>query len=180
MPHRLFIGIRPPRAIRDALLDTMEGVEAARWQDERQLHLTLRFVGEVETPVANDLAAALDHASAAPFALRIEGVGAFERKGAPSAIWARVRANDALDALRRKIERACESAGIARETRRFTPHVTLARLNRASGEIGAWLSSFSDLRVDGWAVEDFILYESHMGNEGSYYEPVSAYRLRRQ
>lgn len=166
--------------MRDRLLDAMEGIEAARWQDEGQLHLTLRFVGEIETPAANDLAAALGHVQAAPFALRIEGVGAFERKGAPVAIWARVPPNDALEALRQKIERACESAGIARETRRFTPHVTLARLNRASGEIGPWLASFSDMRIDGWTVEEFILYESHLGNEGSYYEPVAVYGLRRR
>lgn len=182
MPHRLFVGIRPPRAVRDSLLDAMEGIEAARWQDERQLHLTLRFVGEVETPVANDLAAALGHASVAPFELRIEGVGAFERRnrfgGVPVAIWARVQPNDALEALRQKVERACETAGISRERRRFTPHVTLARLNRASGEIGHWLSTFSDLRVDGWGVEDFILYESHLGHEGAHHEPVAVYRLR--
>lgn len=178
MSHRLFVGIRPPPPIRDRLLDTMEGIEAARWQDERQLHLTLRFVGEVETPAANDIAAALGHVSAPPFELGIEGVGTFDRKGSATAVWARVRPSEALEALRQKVERACETAGIARETRRFTPHVTLARLNRASGEIGPWLSSFSDLRLDGWPVEDFILYESHLGNEGSYYEPVATYRLR--
>lgn len=180
MPHRLFVGVRPPRAIRDALLDTMEGVEGARWQDSRHLHLTLRFVGEVETPVANDLAATLGQVSAAPFALSIEGAGAFERKNVPVAIWARVRPDDALEALRQKIERACVSAGLARETRRFTPHVTLARLNRASGQIGPWLARFSDLRLGGWAVEDFILYESYLGHEGAHYEQVATYRLRRE
>lgn len=180
MPHRLFVAIRPPGAIRDRLLDTMEGIEAARWQDERQLHLTLRFVGEVETPVANDLAAALGQVSAPPFGLEIEGVGAFEHKTVPTAIWARVRPSEALEALRQKIERACETAGIVRETRRFTPHVTLARLNRASGEIGPWLATFSDLRVDDWPVESFILYESRLGNQGAHYEPVATYRLRRR
>ena len=57
MPHRLFIAIRPPEPVRDRLVDAMEGIEGARWVDEENLHLTLRFVGEVERSAANDLAA---------------------------------------------------------------------------------------------------------------------------
>ena len=67
--NRLFVALRPPAAVRDALLDATEGVERARWQDEDQLHLTLRFVGEVDAPIANDLAAALGQVDAAPFDL---------------------------------------------------------------------------------------------------------------
>jgi len=92
MPHRLFVAIRPPAPVRDALIDAMEGVEGARWQDEAALHLTLRFVGEVETPGANDLAGQLSRIAWPPFELRVAGVGAFERKGSPHAIWARVPA----------------------------------------------------------------------------------------
>ncbi len=177
MPHRLFIAIRPPERVREVLVDIMEGVEAARWQGDEQLHLTLRFVGEIETPVANDLAAALGQIEAAPFALRISGVGAFERKGQPTALWAGIAASEPLERLRRKVEQACARAGIAPETRRFTPHVTLARLNRASGEIGPWLATCADLRTGGWRVEDFALYESHLGHDGAHYEPVAVYRL---
>ena len=69
MSHRLFIAIRPPAVVRDALIDTMEALDGARWQDDDQLHLTLRFVGEVERAVANDLAAALEAISMPPFGL---------------------------------------------------------------------------------------------------------------
>ena len=75
MPHRLFIGIRPPAPVRDALLDTMEALEGARWVDGDNLHLTLRFVGEVERPAANDLAEALGQIDWARFTLRIAGSG---------------------------------------------------------------------------------------------------------
>lgn len=177
MPHRLFIGIRPPDWICDTLLDTMEGVEGARWQDEAHLHLTLRFVGEVETPVANDLAAALARVSAAPFELRIEGVGTFERKGRPTALWAGIGTSEPLEALRQKVEHACETAGLGRDRRRFTPHVTLARLNQSSGAIGSWLATCSDLHIEAWPVSSFILYESHLGRTGSHYEPVASYGL---
>jgi 2'-5' RNA ligase len=178
MPHRLFIAIRPPEEVRNTLVDAMEGIEGARWADEENLHLTLRFVGEVERPAANDLAAALGRIEWPRFALRIEGIGHFTRKGQPTALWARVPASGALEGLRQKVEAACEAAGLGRETRRFTPHVTLARLNRSSGPIGGWLSSFGDLRAGPWEVTEFILYESHLGHTGAFYEPVMAFGLR--
>ncbi len=178
MPHRLFIAIRPPAPVRDALIDAMEGIEGVRWQDEGQLHLTLRFVGEVETPAANDLAARLARIAWPRFSLRIEGVGHFDRKGRPTALWARVPDSRELDGLRQKIESACEAARLGRETRRFTPHVTLARLNPSAGAIGGWLSQFGDLRAGPWEVENFVLYESHLGHTGSFYEPVTAFALR--
>ena len=111
MPHRLFIAIRPPEDVRDRLVDAMEGIEGARWADEENLHLTLRFVGEVERPQANDLAGALARIAWPRFALRIEGVGHFSRKGSASALWARVPASEPLEGLRQKVEAACEAAG---------------------------------------------------------------------
>jgi RNA 2',3'-cyclic 3'-phosphodiesterase len=178
---RLFIALHPPEPVRDALVDAMEGIEGARWQDDEQLHLTLRFVGEVERPAANDLAAALEEVRWPAFELRIEGVGAFERGGrrssGPHAIWARVPATPELEGLRQKVERACESAGLGRETRRFTPHITLARFGRSSGSIGGWLAAFGDLAAGPWMVEDFVLYESRLGHEGAHYEAVARYPL---
>ena len=178
MPHRLFIAIRPPEEARNALIDAMEGIEGARWVDEENLHLTLRFVGEVERPAATDLTAALGRIEWPRFELSIDGVGHFTRKGQVTALWARVPASGTLEGLRQKVEAACEAAGLGRETRRFTPHVTLARLNRSSGPIGGWLSSFGDLRAGPWEVTEFILYESHLGHTGVFYEPVTAFGLR--
>ena len=178
MAHRLFIAIRPPEPVRDRLVDAMEGIEGARWVDEDNLHLTLRFVGEVEQPAANDLAAALGRIAWPRFALRIDGVGHFTRKSQATALWARVPASDPLEGLRQKVEAACEAAGLGRETRRFTPHVTLARLNRSSGPIGGWLSAFGDIHAGPWQVADFILYESHLGHTGAFYEPVTVFGLR--
>jgi 2'-5' RNA ligase len=174
--HRLFIGIRPPESVGDLLVDAMEGIEGARWQDEANLHLTLRFIGEVGRPVANDLATALERISAAPFTVRIEGVGHFERKGRPHALWARIVPSEPLESLRQKVERAGESVGFERETRKFTPHITLARLNRTSGPIGAWLASFGDMRAE-WEIGGFTLYESHLGHTGAHYEAIAEYPL---
>lgn len=178
MPHRLFIALRPPEPVRDRLVDAMEGLESARWADEDNLHLTLRFVGEVERPVANDLAATLARIAWPRFALRIAGVGHFDRRGRPTALWARVAPSRELEGLRQKVEAACEAAGLGREARRFTPHVTLARLAGPSGDIGGWLARFGDLTAGPWPVEEFILYESHRGHAGVFYEPVTVFGLR--
>jgi RNA 2',3'-cyclic 3'-phosphodiesterase len=177
MAHRLFIAIHPPDTVRDMLIDAMEGLEGARWLGEDQLHLTLRFVGEVDSPAANDLAAALGRIGGEPFELRIVGAGVFDRRGMPSAIWARVLPSAALEALRQKVERACDSAGLGRETRRFTPHITLARLGRSSGDIGGWLATHGNLAAGPWRIESFGLYESRLGREGAHYEAVAAYPL---
>jgi 2'-5' RNA ligase len=180
--HRLFIALSPPEDVRDLLLDAMEGIEGARWIDEANLHLTLRFVGEVETPVAEDLAGRLSGIAAEAFTVELDGVGHFTRKGQAAALWARVLPAPGLEALRQKVERACEAAGLGRETRRFTPHVTLARLGRSnggrsSGDIGRWLASFGDLRAY-WRAEHFTLFESRLGRTGATYEAAATFPLR--
>src|ERR671913_118115 len=109
--HRLFVAIRPPETIREQLLDLMEGVPDLRWQQDEQLHLTLRFIGEVERPIANDIAAELVRVHLDRFALSLEGVGQFE-KHRHGALWAGVRPKEQLKALNAKIERACQSVGL--------------------------------------------------------------------
>ncbi len=175
---RLFVALRPPPPIRDALLDTMEAVERARWQDEDQLHLTLRFVGEIDAPLAEDLAAELGRVDAARFDLTIVGAGHFARKGRPSALWAAVAPSAPLATLQQKIERACQRIGLEPEHRKFTPHVTLARLGGAAGPVGDWLALHGALSTPPWPVDEFRLYESVLAPGGSVYEPVVSYRLR--
>ena len=135
-----------PRPSAKRLLDTMEALDGARWIDDDNLHLTLRFVGEVERPAANDLAEALGadrlrRASSCAW----RAPGAFDRsrrhESYPHAVWARVPLTDPLEGLRQKIERACERAGLGRETRRFTPHITLARTDRATEPVADWLAA---------------------------------------
>lgn len=177
MSHRLFVAIRPPEPVRERLLDTMEGIEGARWQDEEHLHLTLRFVGAVERPVANELADALARIDAPTFPLEVSGIGHFERKGRPHAVWARVAPSEGLELLRQKVERACASVGLERETRRFIPHITLARLGSGSGPVPPWLAAHGALRLDPFEVATFSLFESHLLQSGAHYEEVTRYRL---
>src|SRR3546814_8538900 len=85
--HRLFVALRPPRPVRTALIAAMHGIAAARWQSDEQLHLTLRFIGEVDRHRAEDVAAALGALHAPAVVARIAGVSVFERQGRPHMAW---------------------------------------------------------------------------------------------
>ncbi|RKF23222.1 RNA 2',3'-cyclic phosphodiesterase [Altericroceibacterium spongiae] len=180
MSHRLFIGIALPLRVKDLLIDCMEGLDGARWQDEDQLHLTLRFVGDVDAPLANDLAARLRMVAAesTAFPVAIDGVGHFERKKKPHTLWAGLSPSPDLLVLQRKVERVCQLVGLEPETRRFTPHITLARLNSATGPIAPFLANHARLQSPPFMVDHIILYESHLSRNGSMYEAVMRYSLK--
>jgi 2'-5' RNA ligase len=175
--HRLFVAIRPPLPVRDLLIDAMDDSADFRWQDEEQLHITLRFVGEVERPVANDLADALTRLQAAPFTLRIAGAGRFEQRNS-GALWAGLEPKPPLAALAAKVERVCQSAGLEPERRAFHPHITLARWKgRRTREVQAFLERTGGLSSEPFTVDEFILFESRLSRHGAHYEPVATYPL---
>lgn len=175
--HRLFIALRPPRPIRTLLLDTMQGVSAARWQVDDQLHITLRFIGEVDRHQGEDIAAALGSLHAAPLDLRLHGVGSFDTLGRPNALWAGLAPVAPLAALHRKISQLLLRIGMAPETRAFLPHITLARLSRSAGMVDGFLAHHSHLTSPEFRCEHVILYESEMGHGGSRYHPIARFPL---
>jgi 2'-5' RNA ligase len=175
--HRLFVGIRPPEHIRDLLIDAMDDSADFRWQTDEQLHVTLRFVGEVERHVAEDLAAALDRIRAPAFALRIAGVGRFDHSNSGT-LWAGNAPKEPVAALAAKIERLCTSLGLKPERRTFHPHITLARwYGRREHEVLRYLDSHDSLRSEAFDVIEFVLFESRLSRHGSHYEPVARYPL---
>jgi 2'-5' RNA ligase len=175
--HRLFVAIRPPEEIRDLLIDAMDDSPALRWVGDEQLHLTLRFIGEVERPVANDIAAALDRIRSPSFDLEIACVGKFERRNG-GAVWAGVRPKEPVAALAAKIERAVQQAGLEAEHRAFMPHITLARWNRRNTEaVEAFLRRNSNLNAGRFRVDHFILFESRLSRHAAHYEEVAKFRL---
>ena len=174
---RLFVAIRPPAPVRDALLDAVGGIDGARWQDDDQLHLTLAFCGEVDGAQADDLVAALADVEAVAFPAEAAGVDHFERKRSPTSVWAAVPLSRPLAQLQGRIERACRRAAIPTERRAFRPHITLARLPRSAGPIGDWLAAHGTLHAGPWEVTGFTLYESHLRSEGALYLPLVDYEF---
>jgi RNA 2',3'-cyclic 3'-phosphodiesterase len=175
--HRLFVAVRPPEPIRDLLIDAMDDSPDFRWQEEEQLHLTLRFIGEVDRPVADDLATVLGGVRAGRFSARINGVGRFEQRNS-GALWAAVEPKEPLAALAAKVERTCQSVGLAPERRAYHPHTTLARWKgRRSHEVASFLERKRGLVSEPWDVDAFILFESRLSRHGAHYEEIAAYPL---
>lgn len=175
--HRLFVALRPPLDIRQQLLALMEGVENARWQDDEQLHLTLRFIGAVERPVAEDIATALGSVHSPALTLRLNGVGSFDRKGRTTALWAGVHPHDAVAALHHKVDQALARLGLPHEGRAFHPHVTLARTNAATGPADAFLARHAGLTSAPFSLSHMLLFESTLTRDGASYEAVARYPL---
>jgi len=175
--HRLFVAIRPPEHIRDLLIDAMDDSADFRWQDDEQLHLTLRFVGEVDRPLAEDLAAGLAAVRSASFAIRVHGTGRFEQRSA-GALWAGVEPKVPVAALAAKVERVCQSVGLEPERRAFHAHITLARWKgRRTRELAGFLERTRGLASEPFEVERFALFESRLSRHGAHYEEVASYPL---
>src|SRR5437868_14484029 len=156
--HRLFVAIRPPEPVRDLLIDAMDDSADFRWQDDEQLHLTLRFVGEVDRPIAEDLAAALARIRAPPFAARIAGIGRFEQRNS-GALWAGVEPRAPVASLAAKVERVCVAVGLEPERRAFHPHITLARWKgRRTREIASFLERRRGLASEPFEIDRFTLF----------------------
>lgn len=175
--HRLFVALRPPRAIREQLLRAMHGLAGARWQSDDQLHLTLRFIGEVDRHRAEDVAAALGSVHAEAIEARVAGVDLFDRKGHAHMVWARVEPLPLLAALHRKIDQAVARVGVPPDARVFVPHITLARLNRGSGPVAPFIALHNDLASAPFVFDSLTLYESELAHGGSRYHPVARYPL---
>jgi 2'-5' RNA ligase len=175
--HRLFVAIRPPEFVRLQLLDLMEGVRGARWADEDQLHLTLRFIGEVDRHSAEDIHAALSSVRHPPFDLALNGLGAFDRRGAATVLWAGVAPQEPLKALHKKVDQAIARTGLAPERRAYHPHITLARLGRGADAIQPLLESKGGTVSERFRVGEFRLYESHLTAAGATHSLVERYPL---
>jgi 2'-5' RNA ligase len=175
--HRLFVAIRPPGPVRARLLGLMGGVAAARWLSDDQLHLTLRFVGEVDRHMARDVDAALSGVHHARFSVALNGLGLFDRRGEPVTLWAGVAPHEPLRALHKKVDQALVRAGVEPDRRAYMPHITIARLPRGAGPVGALIEQSGGLAGPSFEVGEFALYESRLTPEGPVYAVAERYSL---
>jgi len=167
---RLFFGLELPAELRMRVAAISTGIDRARWVEPENLHITLRFIGEVEEPAVEDIVREAAAIRFEPFAVTLSGAGHFERRGRVSAVWLGVERNTALAALRDRIEAASVRAGQPPEGRKFRPHVTVARLNRGRpGEVRDWLAANTMFRAVPFTVHSFALFSSTLGRSGSNY-----------
>jgi len=174
---RLFVGIGFPPELKLRLSLLCGGVPGARWVDPGNLHLTLRFIGETDEDIAADIDAALARLQARRFDLQLAGTGVFGDR--PRTLWVGVEKSPELVTLRDKIERTLLRVGLAPEPRKFTPHVTLARLhNPPFPALHEFLAAHAAFRADPLQVESFSLVASFPTKAGSVYEDQAEYPLQ--
>jgi 2'-5' RNA ligase len=174
---RLFVALELPEGIRTRLSMLQGGVPGARWATDEQLHLTLRFIGEVDDHVAHDVDDALAGIRAPAFTLELAGVGEFGGKN-PRALWAGVRPSEPLLHLQKKVETALQRIGLPAEERKFSPHVTLARMKGSPREKVVQFLTHHALFASGpFDVRHFVLFSSHLGSGGSVYHAERTYPL---
>jgi 2'-5' RNA ligase len=174
---RLFVALALPDAVAQPLIFLQSGMPGARWQTREQMHLTLRFIGEVDGRDAASIDDALSAISAPALMLQLKGVGEFGGSK-PRALWTGVAPNEPLLHLQRKIETAMQRIGLEAEPRKFTSHVTLARLRAASaGSVMDYLVDHALYASAPFEVNEFVLYSSHLSSNGSLYVPERIYPL---
>src|SRR6201993_2449527 len=173
---RLFVGIGFPPELKLRLSLLCSGVPGAKWVDPGNFHLTLRFIGEIDEGLAADVDDALSRLRARRFTLQIAGTGVFGDK--PRSLWAGVERSPELVGLRDKIEQALIRVGLSPEPRKFSPHVTLARLRNAPHEkLHEFLAAHARFRAEPLPVEGFSLIASFQTKAGSVYEDQAEYLL---
>jgi RNA 2',3'-cyclic 3'-phosphodiesterase len=176
--YRLFVSIELPEAVKQALLRMCCDVPGARWVEPEQMHLTIRFIGEVDGLVFRDVTDALEGVTALAFPLTIRGVGHFPPRGEPRVLWAGVERSEGLLELRSRVERALVRAGLAPEGRKFSPHLTLARLHGASERaVASFLAQNGLLRCDPFAVPAFHLFSSALSSKRAVHRCEATYPL---
>lgn len=175
---RLFVALALPGMISAQLSGLIGGIQGARWVPPENYHLTLRFIGEVEPWQAEEVDEALAAIRAKPFELSLKGVGLFEKGGRITALWAGVERSDSLAHLQAKVETALQRVGLEPERRRFAPHVTLARTERAAPEkLIAFVQAHNLFRAPPMVMEHFTLFSSKLGKEQAVYVPEVEYEL---
>ncbi len=175
---RLFVAVELPGELRRRMVAIQTGVERVKWVPEDNIHLTLRFIGEVAEDVAGDAADALTTVRAPPFPLTVDGAGHFESRRRVRALWLGIERSDALITLRDRIESALVRTGLEPERRKYKPHITIARLNnRSPGLVRDWLSANAMFRAVPFTVDSLTLFSSHLSREKSIHTAEAEFPL---
>lgn len=178
--HRLFIAIDLPDTIKDALVGLgVARLDGARPVRREHMHLTLRFIGEVDTEAMNRIREQLGMARGAPFDLSLRGVGRFPPQGAARVLWAGVSAPSALTDWHQQIESALSQLGYPPDAKGFTPHITLARFKTPPPQaaLRRFIDAHRTFTTAPFPARQLTLYESTLTPQGPRYRAVAVWDI---
>ena len=175
---RLFVAIDLPDSIKQQLIRFSGGVPGAHWLEPSQLHITLKFIGQVDGGVARDVVETLHEVEADSFELTLKGVGHFPPRKKPEQIWVGIKQSDQLIILHNRIESALARLGLPREGRKFAPHATLANLKGTKdNRVAAFLAEYNLYESEPFPVNEFCLFSSVLSSQGALHEIEATYPL---
>jgi 2'-5' RNA ligase len=178
MMYRLFVAIDLPQAIKRQLSEICYGLPGARWVEEGQIHLTMRFIGEVDGGVFQDIREGLAGVKGSPFVMRLAGLGVFPPRKPPRVLWAGIEPVDPVVALRNRVEAILVGLGLPPEGRKFSPHVTMARLTDTPlARLTRFLAGNALFTSSEFEVNVFYLYSSFLTRKGAVHQVEAGYDL---
>lgn len=175
---RLFIALPILKSVKRKLANLQQSIDGVRWQQESQIHLTLKFLGETDQSETQNLKTHLKSIAVPGFSITLNGFGYFPHGKQPRVLWARVKNNNSLTKLHREIEKTCVELGFEAENRPFKPHITIARVNGASKrEIMSFVNQHKQFQISDVSVEEFVLYESKLSPKGAKHVRLKTFSL---
>ena len=184
---RIFIALDIPAEIRARITEYMDRARGyapeARWARPEGLHVTLKFVGEVNDAKVQEIRSALAGVRAQPFEVKFSGAGFFPTPKSPRVFWIGVDGGDALSHLARAVDNVTHQLGIAKEERAFSPHLTLARAGSGSGSAHQlrplqYLLEKEEMPQFGtMTAQEFWLYRSELARGGAKYTKLESYQI---
>lgn len=175
---RLFTGLEVPAAVNEQLSGLRSGLPNARFVEPSDYHITLRFISDVDLRMANEIADMLISVRKKQFKLRLSELRSFG-KDAPHAVVAMIATSPELNELAAEHERIMQRLGLPPEPRKFSPHITIARLkNGQHPHVGAWIVDNSPLSSAPFNIDRFVLFSSKAAVGGGPYLVEGTYPLR--
>ena len=177
--HRLFVAIDLPEPVKERLAEICFGIPGAKWVKPEQLHLTLRYIGEVDGATFVDIREALATIDLPPFSVCLKGLGCFPPRKTPRVLWVGIDPpHEQLFRLRKRVETTLVRLGVEPEHRKFAPHITLARLNETPmNRLANFLAGNSLFSAEPFPVENFHLYSSSLSSKGAIHTLEASYPL---
>jgi RNA 2',3'-cyclic 3'-phosphodiesterase len=176
---RLFVAIDLPEEVKTQLSGFSRELTGCKWVGMDELHLTLRFIGEVDDGTFALIGRALTAVRFESFPLTLCGVGHFPPHKHPRVLWVGIQGGEELGRLQQNVELALIEAGISPDDRPFSPHITLARMkDTAPSDVARFERDHAGLVCPTFEVSEFILYSSVLSRTGAIHTKEQIYRCR--
>jgi RNA 2',3'-cyclic 3'-phosphodiesterase len=176
---RLFVAIDLPEPVKEQVTALFTwGLPGVNWVKPAQIHLSLRFIGEVSDSMVDGIQTALIKVRAQGLTLQLQGIGTFPPGNPPRIVWVGVAKNESLFHLRQKVEHQLAAVGLPREGRKFSPHVTVGRVkSNKIRRIGDYLAHYDRFRTDPFEITEFSLYSSLLRPDGAVHTKEATFAL---